>query len=214
MGEIPCSLIEHGNILVSDGRKPWHLPLNLFYFQFLKILGFHRSSLPLGLIHVSWAKPLLAPQCSALGAGDLWFCDWFAASHTTLSSAMCAFDSFFHKMSCTKLSPAHQKLGGPTYIYMYLQAYSSRSCAQHGTKLWAIKGNDVCPWSSCSWYLWVAPPSVMLLFPPGTTLSLAASILPGPCLIPFLLQLLFYHLVSFQRMIKIKAQESNWLLEG
>ena len=48
----PCILIEHGSILLFEGRKPWHLPLSLFYSQFFKILGFHRFSLPLGLIHV------------------------------------------------------------------------------------------------------------------------------------------------------------------
>lgn len=161
------------------------------------------------LTHVSWANLLLVPWCFALGAWDLWFCDWFGASHTTLSSVMYAFDSFLHKMSCTKLSPAHQKLGGPIYFYMYLQTYSSRLCAQHCSKLWAIKGNDICPWTSCSWYLWV-PPAHPMWCCSSLQESPQAWLLPY-CLLPasslFSSSHFFCSLVSLRQMIKSKPRK-------
>lgn len=47
--------------------------------------------------------------------------------------------------------------------------------------------------------------------PSRTMRSLAASILPGPYLVPPLLQLLFYSLVSLQQMIKSKPRKvADW----
>lgn len=217
----PCFLMEHGGVLIFNVGETLGSPSSfiLLFSNFRisqVILAFRDNPSFLG--------------CAAFGSSMLPFWElgicsflkttvavsgWSGAGHTYLGSAVCAFDSFVHNMSCTESRPAHQSPGGPIYFRICLQGNFSSPCAQHCTRLWAIQGNDArTPRSSGSGgiYEWSIPslddaaipsrnnPELGCLHAQPTFCGLTCLILP------------LHSLFSLQQMIKIIARERQLIV--
>lgn len=144
-------------------------------------------------------------------AGDLQFSEDHCDCEQLIWGQSHIFDSFVHSMSCTESRPAHQRPGGPIYFCIYLQGNLSSPCAWHCTRLWAVQGNDACPSPAAQMEFTSGPshPSMMLLFPPGTTPELGCfHPQPTSCGLTCPVSLL-HSLVSLQQVIKSKLGKDN-----